>query len=270
MMTRDGVRLDTWLVTHGYVGGREKAKALIADGYVRVDGRAVTKASFAVTAAMTVECTAPAERYVGRGGYKLEKALTLCGASLDGAVCMDVGASTGGFTDCMLQNGAATVYAVDVGHDQLHERLRHDPRVVSLENTDIRSEALRAAVAAGSVDFCSVDVSFVSLAHILPAVLPYLAATATLVCLIKPQFEAGVGKVGKRGVVKDKRVHKTILSEQLALFDSLGLSLAHLTFSPITGGEGNIEYLAVLRRDTLPAVTDVAALVEAAHVALKA
>ncbi len=268
MATYDSIRLDAWLVQNGFAGGREKAKALIAAGYVSVAGRVVTKAAFAVLPSMTVSCTAPAEKYVGRGGYKLEKALSLCGVSLSGAVCMDVGASTGGFTDCMLQNGAAKVYAVDVGHDQLHEKLRRDARVVSLENTDIRGDALKAIIPAGCVDFCSVDVSFVSLAHVLPAVLPYLSDGATLVCLIKPQFEAGVGNIGKRGVVKDKKVHVRVLQQQFVLFDSLGLSLRKLTYSPIAGGEGNIEYLAVLGFGTEAAVTDAAEVVVEAHTAI--
>ncbi len=269
MAANDGVRLDTWLVHNGYAGGREKAKELIAADYVSVDGRPIKKASFNVTPAMTVVCTAPAQKYVGRGGYKLEKALSFGGVSVDGAVCMDVGASTGGFTDCMLQNGAARVYAVDVGHDQLHPTLRTDARVTVLEGTDIRSDALKAAVPAGSIDLCSVDVSFVSLGHILPSVLPYLANNATLVCLIKPQFEAGVADIGKRGVVKDRRVHIRVLQQMLALFDSLQLKPTYLTYSPITGGEGNIEYLAVLGRSAVPTVTDVAAVVDEAHTALK-
>lgn len=269
MAANDGVRLDTWLVHNGYAGGREKAKELIAADYVTVDGRPIKKASFCVTPAMTVVCTAPAQKYVGRGGYKLEKALSLGGVSVDGAVCMDVGASTGGFTDCMLQNGATHVFAVDVGHDQLHPILRADSRVTVLEGTDIRSDALKAAVSAGSVTFCSVDVSFVSLGHILPSVKPYLAEGATLICLIKPQFEAGVADIGKRGVVKDRRVHIRVLHQMLALFDSLQLKPAYLTYSPITGGEGNIEYLAVLGGSAAPTVMDVAAVVDEAHTALK-
>lgn len=269
MATNDGVRLDTWLVQNGYAGGREKAKELIAADYVTVDGRPIKKASFCVTPAMAVVCTAPAQKYVGRGGYKLEKALSLGGVSADGAVCMDVGASTGGFTDCMLQHGAAHVYAVDVGHDQLHPTLRADARVTVLEGTDIRGDVLKTAIPVGSVTFCSVDVSFVSLTHILPSVLPYLAADATLVCLIKPQFEAGVGDIGKHGVVKDRRVHIRVLQQMLALFDSLHLPLTHLTYSPITGGEGNIEYLAVLAGSAAPTVTDVTAVVDEAHAALK-
>lgn len=269
MTDNNAIRLDAWLVQHGYASGREKAKELILADYVSVDGRPIKKASFTVTSTMTVTCTAPTQKYVGRGGYKLEKALSLGGVSPSGLVCMDVGASTGGFTDCMVQNGAAHVFAVDVGHDQLHPSLRADSRVTALEGTDVRGDALRAAVAAGSVAFCSVDVSFVSLGHILPSVIPYLTEDATLVCLIKPQFEAGVGGIGKHGVVKDRRVHVRVLRQMLALFDSLHLSLTHLTYSPITGGEGNIEYLAVLRRNTVSTVTDVAAVVDEAHMALR-
>ncbi len=269
MAANDGVRLDTWLVQNGFAGGREKAKELIAADFVAVDGRPIKKASFCVTPTMSVVCTAPAQKYVGRGGYKLEKALALDGFSADGAVCMDVGASTGGFTDCMLQNGASHVFAVDVGHDQLHPTLRADERVTVLEGTDIRGEELKSAIPASSIAFCSVDVSFVSLGHILPSVLPYLAEDATLVLLIKPQFEAGVADVGKRGVVKDRRVHIRVLRQMLALFDSLHLTLTHLTYSPITGGEGNIEYLAVLGRSAAPTVTDVAEVVDEAHTALK-
>ena len=269
MTANDGIRLDTWLVQNGYAGGREKAKELIAADYVSVDGRTIKKASFSVIPAMRVTCTAPTQKYVGRGGYKLEKALAISSISADGAICMDVGASTGGFTDCMLQNGAAHVYAVDVGHDQLHPTLRANERVTALESTDIRSEALKAAVPAGSIGLCSVDVSFVSLTRILPSVLPYLAKDAMLICLIKPQFEAGVGDVGKRGVGKDRRVHIRVLGQMLALFDSLHLKLTHLTYSPITGGEGNIEYLAVLGGSAATTAIDIAAVVDEAHTALK-
>ena len=269
MTTNNGIRLDAWLVQNGYASGREKAKELIAADFVSVDGRPIKKASFIVAPTMMVNCTAPTQKYVGRGGYKLEKALALVGVSADGATCMDVGSSTGGFTDCMLQNGAAHVYAVDVGHDQLHPRLRADSRVTVLEGTDVRGDALREAVAAGSIGFCSVDVSFVSLTNVLPSVVSFLREDATLVCLIKPQFEAGVADIGKHGVVKDRRAHIRVLREMMALFDSLRLPLVHLTYSPITGGEGNIEYLAVLGACGTPTVTDVAAVVEEAFARLK-
>ena len=263
-------RLDAYLVAAGCASGREKAKELIEKGYVSVNGIVVTKASRRIAPADRVECAAPAQKYVGRGGYKLERAIEAAEITLAGAVAMDVGSSTGGFTDCMLQNGAAHVYAVDVGRDQLHPTLRSDPRVTVLEGTDIRSEALSAAVAAESITFCSVDVSFVSLSHVLPAVLPYLAQEATLVCLIKPQFEAGKAAIGKHGVVKDRKVHGQVLSRQLCLFAEYGLVPVWLGHSPITGGEGNIEYLAVLRRQA-PAVPawDTAAIVQTAFQQLK-
>ena len=265
------MRIDAFLVQEGYVGGREKAKELLAAGYVTVDGRPVTKPSARVTDGQQVVCSAPAPRYVGRGGYKLEKALSVTATDLTGLTCMDVGASTGGFTDCMLQQGAAHVYAVDVGHDQLHPRLREDPRVTVLEGTDVRSERLRAAVPQGSVGFACVDVSFVSLRHVLPSVLPYMGAESTLTCLIKPQFEAGKSGIGKHGVVKDRKVHVRVLEQQLLLFQELSLSVKHFTFSPITGGEGNVEYLAVLGCYTTdPGVSvDPTAVVAEAFAALK-
>ena len=264
-----GERLDTYLVAVGAAGGREKAKEIIEAGYVTVNGTTVTKASRRIAPTDVVTCAAPAQKYVGRGGYKLERAIEAAGLTLTDAVAMDVGASTGGFTDCMLQHGAARVYAVDVGHDQLHPTLRSDPRVVNLEATDIRSGALSAAVAAESVTFCSVDVSFVSLSHVLPAIVPYLAPRATLVCLIKPQFEAGKAAVGKRGVVKDRKVHARVLAEQLCLFAAHNLAPLWLGHSPITGGEGNIEYLAVLRRGAVAPVWDPTAVVQTAFAELK-
>ena len=268
-MESKGLRLDTWLVQQGYASGREKAKELLAAGYVLVDGVPVTKASRTLRPDERAVCRAPAAKYVGRGGYKLEKAVEAAGLVLTGAVAMDVGASTGGFTDCMLQRGAAHVYAVDVGHDQLHPTLRADSRVTVLEGTDIRGQALAAAVASGSITFCSVDVSFVSLGHVLPAILPYLAGEATLVCLIKPQFEAGKAGIGKHGVVRDRKVHTRVLAEQLALFQRLGLATRWLVHSPITGGEGNIEYLAVLHRGAGFRTWDPASVVAAAFAELK-
>lgn len=259
----DGCRLDAWLVGAGFASGREKAKELLTAGYVTVNGRPVTKAAHKVIATDVVVCTAPTPKYVGRGGLKLEKALDVANLSLEGAVAMDVGASTGGFTDCMLQRGAAHVYAVDVGHDQLHTTLREDSRVTVLEGTDIRSEALAAVVAAGSITFCSVDVSFVSLTQVLPAMMPYLSADATLVCLIKPQFEAGRAALSKRGVVRDKKDHVRVLHALLCTFAEQNLQPVALTYSPVTGGEGNIEYLAVLKRGTGHSLTamDAAAVV---------
>lgn len=269
MSESKGERLDAYLVSAGYVTGREKAKELLASGQVLVNGTPVTKASRRISDTDVVTCDAPAQKYVGRGGFKLEKAVEMAGLALTGLTAMDVGASTGGFTDCMLQNGAAHVYAVDVGHDQLHPTLREDARVTVLEGTDIRSEKLAETVSAGSVDFCSVDVSFVSLSYILPSILPYLSAEATLVCLIKPQFEAGKSAVGKHGVVKDRKAHVRVLADQLSLFAQHNLVPRWVGYSPITGGEGNIEYLAVLCRQGEGILVDPTAVVETAFANLK-
>lgn len=264
-------RLDARLVRVGIASGREKAKQLIASGAVTVNGKVVTKAACSVEEFDRVESSAPPPRYVGRGGEKLEKAIKIASLSLQGAVAMDIGASTGGFTDCMLQNGAAHVYAVDVGHGQLHPSLRADARVTCLEGTDCRNtQLLMETVAAESISFCSVDVSFISLQAVLPSLSPFLAKEATVVCLIKPQFEAGKRAVGKKGVVKDKRDHMRVINEQLALFASLGYTVNTLTYSPIVGGEGNIEYLAVLSKGaSSKAIVQAAFVVEEAFRALK-
>lgn len=271
-MAENKERLDSVLVRQGVASGREKAKELIVSGMVSVNDKTVTKPAFAVRDGDNVTCAAPPSRYVGRGGYKLEKALADTGLSLTDAVAMDVGASTGGFTDCMLQHGARTVYAVDVGHDQLHPKLRSDTRVCCLEGTDIRNTVeLTAIIAPHSVTFCSVDVSFISLSAVLPSLRTFLAENATVVCLIKPQFEAGKAAIGKNGVVKDKKAHVRVLREIAALAASLSLGLQHLTFSPITGGEGNIEYLAVLRvgAPPSPAVSTAETVVQQAFDTLK-
>ena len=264
------IRLDAALVRRGLESSRERAKARILAGDVWVNGKPVAKPSALVDEEAEILCKGEGLAYVGRGGCKLEKAIA---GRLDvsGAVAMDVGASTGGFTDCLLKSRAARVYAVDVGHGQLHPSLVADPRVVNLEGTDIRSgETLRGIIPAGSVNFCAVDVSFISLTRVLPAVLPFLKENAVLVCLIKPQFEAGRAAVGKRGVVKDPRVHCRVLDELCAFFMGLGFSVRWLDFSPITGGDGNIEFLAGLRYDReKPAVPGIADVVACAHRALK-
>ncbi len=240
-------RLDQRLVALGLASGRDKAKELILGGQVTVDGRVVKKPAAAVAESAAIACAAPPERYVGRGGYKLEKAIELAGWSLQGVTALDVGASTGGFTQCLLERGAARVFAVDVGHGQLHPALRADSRVVSLEDTDIRDrEALARFLPGRSVDFCTVDVSFISLRAVLPAVLPYLKEGARLVCLIKPQFEAGRGALSKNGVVRDRADHRRVLRELCGDFAQWGLLQNGLTYSPLRGGEGNIEYLAWL------------------------
>ncbi len=239
-------RLDAVLVKRSLASGREKAKALIRAGLVTVNGRPVNKPAFFVGAGDEVACAAEgAPRHVSRGGLKLEKALQLSGLSPAGRLCLDVGASTGGFTDCMLQNGANRVIALDVGHGQLHDSLCADPRVINLEGTDIRDEEkIGRILAPASVQFCSIDVSFISIEKIWPWVRPWLAPGASVVILVKPQFEAGREAVGKRGVVRDAHSHRAVLERFVAFLPGAGLGLRALTYSPVTGGEGNIEYLA--------------------------
>lgn len=269
-------RLDAALVEQGLASGREKAKERIAAGEILVNGCPARKASQPVTAADVISANAPPPRYVGRGGYKLEKALQETGLTVAGICAMDVGASTGGFTDCLLQHGAARVYAVDVGHGQLHDRLRRDPRVVNCEGIDIRDTgALAAYVAENTVHFCTIDVSFIQIRRVFPSLLSYLRRPATVVCLIKPQFEAGRQAVGKRGVVRDPAVHEQVLAAYCHYFGEEGCRVEWLTYSPITGGDGNIEYLAVLTADGEPHDNNEAAhrageVVHSAHAALRA
>ncbi len=244
-------RLDARVVAEGYASGRDKAKELIRAGAVLLNGKAVTKPSVTVCDNDTVTCTAATPRYVGRGGLKLEAALHALLPLPSPCSALDVGASTGGFTHCMLQNGADRVYAVDVGHGQLHPTLLADPRVVNLEGTDIRDkETLSAVIAPHSIDLLAMDVSFISVRTVLPSVFAYLRDGAHLLILIKPQFEAGRADIGKNGIVRDRRVHVRVLHEMCDLFSSSGCALQALAASPITGGagrnDGNIEYIATL------------------------
>lgn len=244
-------RLDTRVVAEGYATGRDKAKELIRSGKITVDGKVVTKPAAVVAKTDAVSCTADAPRYVGRGGLKLEMALNAMLPLPEPCVAMDVGASTGGFTHCMLQGGVSRVYAIDVGHGQLHPTLVDDPRVVNLEGTDIRDrEMLSAVIPSGSVDLLAMDVSFISIRTVLDSVFEYLREGAHLLILIKPQFEAGRADVGKNGIVRDRRVHVRVLRELCELFSRSGCALQALSASPITGGagrtEGNIEYIATL------------------------
>ena len=253
----DKQRLDAALVLRGLASSRERAKAYIAAGMVTVNGTPATKASQPVAETDKLVCNA-SEKYVGRGGYKLEKAMQDGAFDLRGRVAMDVGASTGGFTQCLLEAGVARVYSVDVGRDQLHPTLRSDPRVVCMESTDVRDRArMSAAVADGGVDFCAVDVSFISLKLVLPAVCLYLKPGADLVCLVKPQFEAGRAAIGKRGVVRDKSEHIRVLRALSGVWTACHLQVRRLTPSPIRGGDGNVEFLATLaydpNRETEPA-----------------
>lgn len=239
-------RLDVLLVKRNLAPSREKAKAVIMAGSVLVDGQREDKAGamFPDTVQITVKGnTLP---YVSRGGLKLEKAMTHFGLSLEGKVCMDVGASTGGFTDCMLQNGAVKVYSVDVGHGQLDWKLRNDERVVCMERTNIRY--VTPEDIAEPVQFVSIDVSFISLTKVLLPVRNLMEENAQMVCLIKPQFEAGREKVGKKGVVRDPKVHEEVIQQVISYARSISFGVLHLEFSPIKGPEGNIEYLLHLIR----------------------
>ena len=261
-------RLDVLLVERGLEQTRQRAQAMIMSGLVFVDGQRVDKAGTAVPNDAQIEVRGNTLRYVSRGGLKLEKAMTTFGLKLDGCVCADIGASTGGFTDCMLQNGAVKVYSVDVGHGQLDWKLRNDPRVVCMERTNIRYVVPEDIEERPS--FVSIDVSFISLTKVLLPVRNLMEENGEIAALIKPQFEAGREKVGKKGVVRDPAVHKEVIEMVISYAKSISFGVRHLEFSPIKGPEGNIEYLVHLVR--LPdGVTeeetnvDVDAVVKSAH-----
>ena len=241
-------RLDVAVVARGLFASREKAKAAIAGGLVYVNGRRVAKPSTAIGACDVLEIRGETLRYVGRGGLKLERALEAFSVDVTGARCVDLGASTGGFTDCLLQHGAGFVISVDVGHGQLDARLAADPRVRSLEGTDAR--AVTPELLGGAVDVAVTDVSFISLAKVLPAMAGALRDGGVAICLIKPQFEAGREHVGKRGVVRDASVHRAVIERILGEAHAAGLRPRALDHSPITGPEGNIEYLLCAVRDS--------------------
>ena len=257
-------RLDVAMTEQGLAESRQKAQAVIMAGQVYVNGQKVDKAGAPVKEEDKIEVRGKQLRYVSRGGLKLEKAMSCWPISLQGAVCADIGASTGGFTDCMLQNGAEKVYAVDVGYNQLDWRLRTHPQVVCMERTNARY--LTAEQIPQPLDFFSVDVSFISLNLILPALRPLMRAGGEGVCLVKPQFEAGREKVGKKGVVRDPQVHLEVLEHFLVHAANAGSSVKDITFSPIKGPEGNIEYLGYLYAGEGPAYQgDLKALVELSH-----
>ena len=261
-------RLDVAMVERGLAESRQKAQAVIMAGQVFVDGQRVDKAGAPVTEARAIEVRGRALPYVSRGGLKLEKAMQLWPIALNGAVCADIGASTGGFTDCMLQNGAQKVYAVDVGYNQLDYRLRTHPQVVCMERTNARY--LTQEQIPDLLDFFSVDVSFISLNLILPALRPLMKETGEGVCLVKPQVEAGKEKVGKKGVVRDPEVHLEVLEHFLEHAAHAGFFVKDITFSPIRGPEGNIEYLGYLSvRQGEEYSGDLSALVVASHGELK-
>ncbi len=261
-------RLDVLLVKRNLAASREKAKAVIMAGLVYVDGQKEDKAGSMFPEEAPIEVRGNTLKYVSRGGLKLEKAMSHFDLTPSGKVCMDVGASTGGFTDCMLQNGGVKVYAVDVGHGQLDWKLRNDPRVVCMEKTNIRyvtPENIQEPV-----EFASIDVSFISLTKVLLPVRELLSVGGEIVCLIKPQFEAGREKVGKKGVVRDSAVHEEVIHKVIAYAGSIGFEIKNLEFSPIKGPEGNIEYLLHLKKqeegyhqEVLP--VDVSGVVKKAH-----
>ncbi len=247
---REKTRLDAAVAARGLTESREKAKALIMAGSVYVNGQKESKAGREVLPNDTIEIRGGTLPYVSRGGLKLERALQVFPLDLDGKLCLDVGASTGGFTDCMLQNGAAKVYAIDVGYGQLAWKLRNDPRVVNLERTNFRY-VTREQVPE-PIDFASADVAFISLRLILPVMYDLLRADGEAVCLVKPQFEAGREKVGKHGVVRDPAVHQEVILSVASFAADLGFCVRGLDHSPIKGPEGNIEYLLYLQKGDGP------------------
>lgn len=241
------IRLDQFIFEEGYTESRQRAQALIMAGVVFVNNQKVDKAGYMLKETDKVEVRGKDLKYVSRGGYKLEKAMELYGLDLHDKVCMDIGASTGGFTDCMLQNGAKKVYSVDVGYGQLAWKLRTDERVVNMEKTNIRNVTVDDLQE--KINFFSVDVSFISLKHIFPVAFAVSTEDVTGVCLVKPQFEAGREKVGKKGVVRDIAVHKEVIVNVIEYAHQNGFYIKELTFSPIKGPEGNIEFLIVITKN---------------------
>ncbi|SCJ47347.1 16S/23S rRNA (cytidine-2'-O)-methyltransferase TlyA [Anaerotruncus sp. 2789STDY5834896] len=263
-------RLDVYLAQNNLAESRQRAQAYIMAGTVYINGQKADKAGDVVKEGDRVEVRGTALPYVSRGGLKLEKAMACFAIDLQDSVCMDVGASTGGFTDCMLQNGARKVYAIDVGYGQLAWKLRTDERVVNLERQNIRH--LTHEQVTEPVDLASIDVSFISLTLVLPVVRDFLAPAGQIVCLIKPQFEAGREKVGKKGVVREQSTHREVIEKVVAFAQTHGFCVKGLTFSPVKGPEGNIEYLLWLQRtegEVSPFEPDAPAqVVEQSHQAL--
>ncbi|MDO4523170.1 MAG: TlyA family RNA methyltransferase [Eubacteriales bacterium] len=262
-------RLDVLVVQQGLAPSREKAKAMIMAGCVLVDGQREDKAGTQFPDTVKIEIKGNTLKYVSRGGLKLEKAMAQFDISLEGKVCMDIGASTGGFTDCMLQNGAVKVYSVDVGYGQLDWKLRQDERVVCMEKTNIRY--VTPGDIGEPIEFASIDVSFISLTKVLLPARELLTKQGEIAALIKPQFEAGREKVGKKGVVRDPAVHREVIEKVIAYARSIDFAVKDLEFSPIKGPEGNIEYLVHLKKgeaqgELLP--FEVSEIVKAAHASL--
>ena len=261
------IRLDQLVFDLGLAESRERAKTTVMSGLVFVNGQRADKPGMQVSPDVNVEVKGTALPYVSRGGLKLEKALKVFPIDVNGKVCIDCGASTGGFTDVLLKNGAAKVYSVDVGYGQLAWSLRNDERVVNMERTNIRY--ISSEQIPEPLDICVMDLSFISVKLVLPAVCALLKDDAQLVCLIKPQFEAGREEVGKKGVVRDVKVHEEVVRGILDFAPGIGLSVQGLDFSPIKGPEGNIEYICWMKNSAAPsAAIDAAAVVAASHEAL--
>ena len=261
-------RLDVLLVEKGHADTRTKAQAVIMSGLVYVDGQKADKPGISYEETVDIEVRTGGCPYVSRGGLKLEKALRDFGVDPTGYVCSDSGASTGGFTDCLLQQGASKVFAIDVGYGQLDWKIRSDPRVVVMERTNVRY--VTPEDLGEPLDLSVVDVSFISLRIVLPVIKTFLKPTGQVLCLIKPQFEAGKEKVGKKGVVRDPAIHKEVLDSFVALTQEIGFTILGLTFSPVKGPEGNIEFLAHLTLENKPGIQpDSASVVADAHETLK-
>ena len=261
-------RLDVLLVEQGYADTRTKAQAIIMSGTVYVAGQKADKPGMSFEETVEIEVRGATCPYVSRGGLKLEKALRDFGVKPEGYVCSDSGASTGGFTDCLLQQGAKKVFAIDVGYGQLDWKIRSDPRVVVMERTNVRY--VTPEQLGEPLDLSVVDVSFISLRIVLPVIKTFLKPEGQVLCLIKPQFEAGKEKVGKKGVVRDPATHKEVLDNFLALTEEIGFTVLGLTFSPVKGPEGNIEFLAHLTCEEKPGIQpDTEDIVSQAHGALK-
>lgn len=261
------MRLDLYLAEKGLVKSRELAKSIIAGGGVTVNGITAAKPSKDVSDADDIRITAEMPKYVGRGGLKLEKALKCFEIDIHGTVCMDIGASTGGFTDCMLQNGAAYVYAVDVGHGQLDEKLISDSRVANMEGTNIKD--VSANDFPQKIGFISADVSFISLTKVIPKISELLSDGGRAVMLIKPQFECGRADIGKNGIVRSPKIHARVMREIAAACENSGLGAAGIDYSPVQGGDGNIEYLIYTVKGAVGRIFDFIRIADEAQKMLK-
>jgi len=261
-------RLDVLLVEQGCADSRTKAQAIIMSGQVYVDGQKADKPGVSYEEKVAIEVRSGNCPYVSRGGLKLEKALRDFGVNPEGYVCSDSGASTGGFTDCLLQQGASKVFAIDVGYGQLDWKIRSDPRVVVMERTNVRY--VTPEQLGEPLDLSVVDVSFISLKIVLPVIKTFLKPEGQVLCLIKPQFEAGKDKVGKKGVIRDAKIHKEVLDNFVANVTEIGFTILGMTFSPVKGPEGNIEFLAHLTLADVPGIVpDTDSIVAQAHETLK-